>query len=885
MFNSIKNSIELLNKSTADAIEDELKKAHVLTSLLEKEYTPDGLTFMEKAVNDYALLSNFQTAASIGEELFAYSQLFSLLRRFPSQKWRMDYLSDKILEYNEFAGYDKIQEVVLEAYRENLINKFINSEEYQELLNSDPDAAAAALKAEQDLILTQEAHEIYQPEVDRIMDATFLNSLIRGDVIRDIRPTGKSVFENMAALSIPHVFSAWSSLRKLRSVIGSAFMIHNERVAALASSIVTRANLYGSGDKGVSLPKAQRIDEVKKELVKMLTSELELEFAEGNLNLYVDPNTKALIQGVTYHNVEAWSQLFVREVEKLPQTNEFIKHLEVKTDQSGLKSLGITADKIRDPEYLEMLREGFEDLMDTNREIAMDIFKYAIRTQGLGFGTSNLSQIFPTSLIAEYSRQLDRMFESLMPTNKQGQIIINRAARNLSILEDQFLFQFLRNNGGQVGYIADASPIPTGTFSQSGKQKESFSGVDERDGGYIYYDLKYPNDGKVWPEHIRRFGEDVFVKLDVPGMENYVYYRLLNTKGSHAYYSYNENLIGEPFRMSFFTEPNNNIQDISTYQDGYLKFVGSGSTVIPGEKVYLIDRTSPTPDNMLVVEVTGKQTQKEGYSVVPVKIIQRDASIFEANPRESQALKYLDQVVTNSNVSQRMSRASVELSVRKSKKKSPAYGIVSDLQEGANLTRLAILPLNEVKPDMTLEERKRILEGVNTELDKIPKRSELFVQASLLDAIEAIDKPLALAIASSLAVRFGYTHPILRDQTLDDSVDVIDNYSEYDRINREATIANGIDLGGIDFTYDSQELAFVKHKHAMSKRIWGKIKSGQVVADGLSEKGVRMYAHVVKKTEDAVFFHTIDKLIFDKLTKPSYTVEEMQQIQRENNPC
>jgi hypothetical protein len=71
----------------------------------------------------------------------------------------------------------------------------------------------------------------------------------------------------------------------------------------------------------------------------------------------------------------------------------------------------------------------------------------------------------------------------------------------------------------------------------------------------------------------------------------------------------------------------------------------------------------------------------------------------------------------------------------------------------------------------------------------------------------------------------------------------------------------------------------------MSKRIWGKIKSGQVVADGLSEKGVRMYAHVVKKTEDAVFFHTIDKLIFDKLTKPSYTVEEMQQIQRENNPC
>lgn len=849
LMSRIRSTASTMNLSYPFALMTMSQQLGVDTKVLDDVYIGNN---QHKKMSDLASLITLNKLVNMGSETFEYSQMFSLLRGLPSKKWQMDSIFNIPTKYAQFKQVKFVNERVMENMAEHVKGLFKESEYYKSLpTKEEKDKALAVEEAK-----VKNSNSIYTPELKRLQSAWFMNLLGKDTLIKSMKPTSESVFENVTILSLPHVYSAWRTLGKLKRVLEKTFAIHNPRVSELASNIAVKMK------SETAFVRRDLMESIQQSFLKFLGSNLLLDINGKELDLSIDPNTTYVSPtGVLYRGEEAWTQNFIAKISKHlgRQDNELLRSIEIKTEFGSNrevlgKKLMLTADKVGDDELIEVLKRDFLALNSIEPEMAEDLFKYAALTSGLYYGRTNFSLIFPVEYALAYDRALNARLDS---------VLVNSSVKtdiNLLILEDQFLYQFVRNNPQQLSYINKIKPVSGSKMkTERGFSRQILHGIDEVNGELVYYDLKFPNNGGNFDEIIRRYSDTTYVKLNTPKEHDYVYYRVFSVKPLNKSFSFDEADLDKGFNIQLLKQPDLpviteysrvgdqitiNNTDIELYKVGSTVYLNPNTVKFDKLEAYKIETTSFSNRSGVVRGVSYKLKRSPDKDL--------DMSRKDLVEELKQRPYFAEMGYNNKYATVAVSQSDA----LKKANKSNALAVVSSVnREVPGAHNVDLTGTNQ-----------QILDS----LRKIPDANRYVVEKDIVRILIRTKPDIAAEAANILYSRTGYVDEILGKS--DEDVKIHAQLSLVFKI-KEIT-AGSVELDQVhDWKVDISKF-----------RIPRDIKKDSIVYLGVSNDN-HVFGHVTSVENGIATLTPIDSLLFDFLTKKFYTKEELDTISEKINPC
>lgn len=611
----VKKSLSNLEEAPDSKIQSGLRKiikdyVRLDSDMMRKIIEADpSISQTEYDFLNIAALAILDKLISLGEEYFAYSQVFSLLRSNPNKMASIQYLDEVILKYNTFTTFEGADDT--SGKRKELINsaktdveKIIISEDAKYKLLTSPEEKKKFLEEAIDKLFSNKT--IVSKDIEDKINRTFTNMLIRRKMVKINSSSNASNFSNTSVLNIPHVYEAFTQLKFLRRIIESSFVLHHPAIQEFSKEVFEELGIFASYNK------YQQISDISLDFIRYITSGMQIDLFGDKVDLSNNTfnglntfNTSGYGKSTTLTGPEAWCQNFLKDLpNKLRkiENNSFVEYLEIRTRYNGMSTLSIVADKIRDTVVREKIKQGFLDLP---KELQLDVFKYAALTGGLFYGKTTLSLVIPVRFIARYSQIFSDRLDTLFKDKDATQVNYT-----LQRLKDSFILQFVKNHSSDLPFIRGLSPEDKGTkeyYRQDGSKGsyKLYRGSDTLSNGKtVYYDLKYvSSDDTVYPRFIKRFGNESYIKLNTntPGV---TYYRQLTSKSIHSFYNYQDNHLVNPIDLSVIEDGTKNIVGSFMIEGNILKDFSTNYEV--GQELYAFDLTSSIPDKFSVYTIERK---------------------------------------------------------------------------------------------------------------------------------------------------------------------------------------------------------------------------------------------------------------------------------------
>lgn len=847
--------------STLDTVLEKASKLQV-----KLEYLDNPPTGVQKILHEIAMLNNLLTLLKVGDELFVYSQLFSTLRAVKGKKWSADYVLRRVEELTNFPSFSVADSN--KFYVEQLLENFKQTSiPYQTAIkDANMELAQDLLDKEEDFIKNN-ASKYWKADAKQMRNAALTNALVSRTINKDFTPSEFSVFANASPLTIPHVFSAYSILYKFKRMVEGAFAVHNPLVRNFVKNV--KASMQVTSSYAVEKDNEFMQDE----FIKFLSSSSTLTVGEHTIDLTVKDVPPRYIGDNVITGVDAWAIGIAEKVGRYKEksNNAFITEIEVVNNYLGIPRLLITSDKDSDPESLERIRQGMSDLFDLDPEFALELFKYAVLTQGLGFGRTSFSKIFPDIFLAQFSKNLEDRINSVMPRNERGEIKTPLAALNLSRLEAVFSFQFLRNYPSKIKYIRNLKRDETGQYKNYyGTMSKIYSGKDRVDSKEIYFDARFKADESTAFHDMINVYDEVYAKIYTS--DDYVYYRKIPVNQNNKLYYFSEQFIDSEFSLKNILDPTYGVED-SALDDKYTNFSTRYryQKYQEGDKVALVDFASPFPESVKVVTVSSvKQTGKNfSYSYTNPTVI---STQLPPSDVESKVIlsNYILQGQSRVNVIESSRGAAI---ARAGKKRNSTLAIVSDyIPMTRNYSNIVVLPLNELSTELSETQLSEKVAEVVRVINESVSLPNIVIEESILNILNSIYPKAAYDIAVALNAKFGITLDIATSKIADAD---LDKYAEYIReVKRKRILNRSFKRNSVSVKNGKFYLLDVKRK----------ISPGTLL-ETPSTTSPLPYAYVVSQEPTRLEILPFDDAVLDVLEYPTYSLEEIKSIIDSLNKC
>lgn len=726
-------------KNYTDNITDLIiSSGSINTDVLDMIYKNESLPEFVEPIANLIALRTLSKLSSMGEEMFASAQLFSLLRGMPSDMSGVQYLNNKPKEFAKFDYAATVEDMDQEAYITKSLD-YIKENDPRYRTASDKKKYLEDVKTS---LMGGRSSALINTELTQMFDRKFSNSMLYSTLRNSISPNSKSVFENVSPLSIPHVYSAWKTLNFLKGVVERSFAMHNPLLKSFADKLIERTELFTSYNK------YELVEKVATQFFSFITSNLDISIGGTKLNLNESKAFKATSTGVLY-GTEAWASKFIDEdllkaKSEDESSNRFLQNLEVVVSPNGARSLRMFSDKIRDPKIKEGIRADYVALYrnPSTRQLALDVFKYAILAEGLLYSRSSLALVFPASFIAAYSSQFENRLTTFMPDKGA------KSLANLDQVSDLFAFQFLRNNVDVAPYVRKHKPKVTFNKPVGDFTKQMYSGIERELGEPFYFDLKFEGmPSESAKKFIKRFGTELYAKIETPDSTS-TYYRQVTNPISSRYYDINiEEDLTSRYSFDPLVTPTMIIPSHFIGKDGILNDDNASNKYEVGDTIYTFERGHVRPTRLSAYEVTA--VTKAG-----AKVSRKVTNDIKLNNSENNnvyikypALQRAGNFTTINHTSSRVK------AIAASMQEDNSVAIVSGPEVGDNV-------INVVTNGNIGDYQKLV-----TTLQNLDPSKTYFVQDELLAEVpEEFQEDIARALQSSIGYADRYTASILNEE-------------------------------------------------------------------------------------------------------------------------
>lgn len=842
----------------------------------------DKLSPAARNLVEMALLHNLKKLSRIGYEFFTRSQQLGILKGLPSSRWKSQVILQSIEDLNssstEKAQRKRVEELfsqeVATALEEQGIKTEITPTLNDMLVKSVP----------QDLVSKMRT-----------------NALIRRRITRDFSASKSSVFLTNSFLRIPNFFSAYRSLVQFTSLIDKTFPIHLPMVREFARDILSRANMNDT------FMVSKTVEFIQRQFMTYLSTGLTLDIDGNILDLTIKPQEGVSIDSWALTHVENT----VRATREFPENN-FLNAIEKNFENE----LVLVGDKSKDEASVERIRRDFKLLYEndsiipntqvTGKQLALDMFKYAIMTQGLYFGRTSLSLIFPEAWAGIHSKALKTRLSTVLTPKVDGKDSAIQTNFNLENLKPVFLYQFLRNQPNLVRYIPASLATPTVQSKVTDEKqnvREIYNGFTEIDGKKVYYDLEYEAKNlsvEAFPKFIRRYDSTIYIKLNTPS-KDFAYYRILIEDTEHKAYQFEDDHLSQSLDLDKLADPYKAIVPIKYLVYANKKYHLPNPQVADlneGDLVYVVDRSAIYPKNIKVFKISAikenMQILTTNYpSMAELTItssidVTNESKIKEARMNldlvDKGVIKALDTVTKTANDAIRQARIHAN---------ENAIALVgSHEQYDTTAANVKVIPMDFKDKEKGVENVLNALEDIVKEFNENPL---MYVSENFLDILDQIEnKEYFIQVAEALKNMFNIQHPAY-SKYLNDVVSKSVELS-YKRqriyntvINQNLNLADRYNSNAVGFTTPSKSGSGASH--VISWKNFKKIFSSKqinyivpgIVLDLGKNNDTKLFAYVRSiKPNNEVEVNLFGFSVFDYLSKDRYTPEEFDQIQEKS---
>ena len=365
----------------------------------------------------------------------------------------------------------------------------------------------------------------------------------------------------------PHILQAYKSLNKFSSLVRSSIKKHDVNFEKLVDKV------YAMID-GMNLSKEDSRELIRDEIITYLLSneiysgeyklnkDVVFTYEYGNETRYLT-GPKAINQ-IFIGKIDAMKNYLANKTDKegFPLTNMFLSFLHSR--YNGLTKtydLQFDGGPSMDPMDVLDIKEAFMALnryevkwnkksnnytvVERTGVIADDDYSafqkefvsYGIMNWGLKFGSSNYSMVLPEGMY----KTADVLFNRLM-----DKFIGSESEENWKKIEDDFMIQFVVNNGNQMQdvYFDHGLPIDTGIRFENdyGKTRTFYGGQTSQ----FYYDRAYDNsDKKDFKKFIitkYEYKRTVYMRMNEADAD-IVYYQRVDLVSPLKYYNTSDEVI------------------------------------------------------------------------------------------------------------------------------------------------------------------------------------------------------------------------------------------------------------------------------------------------------------------------------------------------------
>lgn len=423
----------------------------------------------------------------LGQQLFAYSQLLQMLRTMPNFIWKQDNvlkLLFSVLDVNlatEASGkiVDKTARIKAALEQSGLSGK--------ELENATS-------------LFTQIAYK----------------TLDLSDGTVSFVPAETSVLKTNNLTYLPHFRESLRILNLLNQFTNQIMPIKSPVLQSLADSIIAELSLYVP-----SFLQSRTSVDARKLILQSIISSLEI----PELNFKIDPYSTFVTTNGTYlTGAAAEAAMLAQELALFIQENteqyEVLSMLEVSINESGIFSIGLTADKMgKTEEDIVELRRSFQVLAHDRPDIAHKLFKYAVIGKGLYYSSTSLSSLFP----AEYHVRLNEALKQKLDTEFfVGANNPAKAFEAVSRLREALVYQLALSFQNILPKIS-GKPVKTTV------KKDNFSGVTPEG---FYYDLAVTQNPEEAPTIGVLYDDSVYLKIGSDTATKTNYYIKIGSKNT-----------------------------------------------------------------------------------------------------------------------------------------------------------------------------------------------------------------------------------------------------------------------------------------------------------------------------------------------------------------
>jgi hypothetical protein len=663
-----------------------------------------------------------------------------------------------------------------------------------------------------------------------------------------------SVFENVNILSLPHMMESYRAALDEDNMISKTFPIYSPVVKSFATKVITKANIFTAFDI------LEKVDSVQKDLIKFLSSNLNFTLENKNIDLSAPEDTFSTIK-TTVKGHEAWAQKLINSLFQLSidSDNEFISSLEIQIDSaSDLKYLRLTADKIADDEMIEVLRNSFATFAKQHPLLALDLFKYSILMEGLYYQRNGLSLIFPDSWAATFSYALEERLKSILP------IADIRTSVNLELLEDEFIFQFLRNNSNFISFPRGAAAVPVSKSEiNKGFVKNTFEGFKDNYHFDIRINIPYSEQS---PRFIKRYDSAVYALLPISDPA-YSYYRKIIDNVNHHFYEFSPSQIDYSIDIEKILSIPDKIVSTDSIQGNTFTTADETEIVVKDQIIFAYDKSLPSPKIIKKYRVKTEGIEVKKYKSI-AKRHQLEFLGQEILTKESKAKNLKDKV--SSFVPDSLYTNFVVDSIAaqskniKGAKNTFALIPVDSTFEGPHFK----LNIPKVDTEISEEELNVLLNNFEKSLNALPQ-ANFYVDKNILENFE---KNLLLHSKATVLLnqRLGISTSKKKiSSTIEDNI--------LRALKREELVSYTFNRTSFIIPVEDKPYThFIKKEH-LSNRASSSLTEGKI-----AYLGSDVYAFIDSVTEDGITLITFGNSLFDAMQKDVFTKEEFFNLKKIN---
>lgn len=785
-------------------------------------------------VADYVLFKEIKKLENLGQEMFDYATVFSLLRSMPNEKGVIDSVVETGLKYQELATEEATKRGDEEiASKKDQIREQVIKEKTESIESSQSYQNASPTRKEEMLKSIEEYSDLIDSEVERRYQSSLVSRMIAGSVGKNFTPTSNSVFENMTIFTIPHVYTAWLVVKRLQYLIENTFAIHSTELKYYSDQISDALGIvYGRNAIRKLVPQ---------EFFKFVTSDMKLHLPQGTIDFKTDPTEAASVSNGRTSSVvfgqDAWAHKFATEFEEFKSLyvamngeNEFLSSVEVSTDSKGSKVLRITADKTSNPETVLKIKEGYNQLLkeESLKEgeieifpsaIALNLFKYSAISQGMFYTRTGFSMVFPISFSEAYSTELENHLSRVFEKDSLGRIDAMKTKNNLNKLLDTFTYQLVRNNPAILPYRKDYPITITSYTTPTGDRRKVYQG--EENG--IHFDLSY-NSKDNPPRFISDYNKNAYILIGTENKKDY--YRKITQKHNMQFYSF-------PLDM-------NNLLDMSILSNGSLQgtfipkaYVNGNTIKFPfaydivnvGDPIFIHDYSSTSPDFIIKAKVTAASKSDVGYNYQ----IEYNGRVPLTTPIPSSEIEKLELLFQES------ASAATEF-------KDTTLPLIGTSNADINID--FTLPSSEIK-DL---------------IASIPK-GEYRVPTNLFNDYYKLDSDSAISLAKLLKGKTNVNFDVLG---LKESP-MLDNVS-----------------GDVDVEISEENNLYVVLRNKRNSKFFKKVEENRFYFAGVDENNVPVYVYIRKLSVDKADIDLVYADVVSSFPTAEVTPEEMDEFIEKN---